>query len=50
MFTKTVPGLPVGGLNTVGKIIGTNDLVFDAGPSALQWLLNYYDAHDADDD
>lgn len=45
MITKTVPGVPVGGLKTVGQIIGTNDLVFHAGQSGLAVAVELLSTH-----
>jgi CBS domain-containing protein len=45
MITKTVPGVPVGGLKTVGQIIGTNDLLFHAGQSGLAVAVELLSTH-----
>jgi CBS domain-containing protein len=45
MTTKTVPGVPVGGLKTVGQIIGTNDLLFHAGQSGLAVAVELLSTH-----
>lgn len=45
MITKTVPGVPVGGLKTVGQIIGTNDLLFHASQSGLAVAVELLSTH-----
>lgn len=45
MKTREVPGVPVGGLKTVGQIVGTNDLRFRAGQSGLAVAVELLSTH-----
>jgi CBS domain-containing protein len=45
MTTKTIAGVPVGGLKTVGQIIGTNDLLFHTGQNGLAVAVELLSTH-----
>jgi CBS domain-containing protein len=45
MQTMTKAGTPVGGLTTVGQIIGTNDLMFPARQNALAVAVELLSTH-----
>jgi CBS domain-containing protein len=45
MTTKTIAGVPVGGLKTVGQIIGTNDLLFHSGQNGLAVAVELLSTH-----
>ncbi|WP_447976922.1 CBS domain-containing protein [Candidatus Nitrospira bockiana] len=42
---KTIPGVPVGGLKTVGQIVGTNELMFRAGQNGLAVAVELLSTH-----
>jgi CBS domain-containing protein len=45
MPTQTMPGVPAGGLKTVGQIHPTNDLVFRKGQNALGIAVELLSTH-----
>ncbi len=45
MVTSNAPGVPVGGLKTVGQIMGTNDLIFHAGQNGLAVAVELLSTH-----
>ncbi len=45
MTTMAMPGVPVGGLKTVGQIVGTNDLVFRADQNGLAIAVELLSSH-----
>ena len=45
MTTKTIAGVPVGGLKTVGQINGTNDLLFQTGQNGLAVAVELLSTH-----
>lgn len=45
MTTKTIAGVPVGGLKTVGQINGTNDLLFHTGQNGLAVAVELLSTH-----
>lgn len=47
MVTTVIPGVPVGGLKTVGQIVGTNDLRFRASHNGLAIAVELLSTHTA---
>lgn len=45
MSTMAIPGVPVGGLKTVGQIVGTNDLVFRTDQNGLAIAVELLSTH-----
>lgn len=45
MTTMAIPGVPVGGLKTVGQIVGTNDLVFRTDQNGLAIAVELLSTH-----
>lgn len=45
MQTYTRPGIPVGGLKTIGQIVGTNELKFHAGQNGLAIAVELLSTH-----
>jgi CBS domain-containing protein len=45
MTTQVRPGIPVGGLKTVGQIVGTNELLFHAGQNGLAIAVELLSTH-----
>ncbi len=45
MGTKSIPGVPVSGLKTVGQIVGTNTMRFYAGQSGLAIAVELLSTH-----
>ncbi|HJR78355.1 MAG TPA: CBS domain-containing protein [Nitrospiraceae bacterium] len=43
----TISGVPVGGLNTVGQIVATNDVVFHSGQNGLAIAVALLSTHTA---
>ena len=45
MTKSELPGVPAGGLRTVGQIRGTNDLIFHAGQNGMAVALELLSTH-----
>jgi hypothetical protein len=45
MSSMTIPGVPVGGLKTVGQIVGTNNLVFRTDQNGLVIAVELLSSH-----
>ena len=45
MPTMSMPGVPAGGLKTVGQIVGTNEMVFRASQSGLAVAVELLSTH-----
>ncbi|TKS61187.1 MAG: hypothetical protein EWM72_00674 [Nitrospira sp.] len=41
MPTQAMPGVPAGGLKTVGQVHATNDLLFSRTQNAMGWWWSY---------